>query len=310
MQPYLAYMVNKTLPKDVVEARRIVRRFKSFCRIVREAVQEKYNRCLATMRHPSRRANYTKGYPCMSWYFEDSSHRDGLSEGLVGEQRRVRLETGQVTAQHLPMFRPSSPEVKPLHHALVFIINTRWLAVLLELCCLEQEEEGFDPPTLRVQAPLYRQGPGYSMSSGCPAASSPVAAALAWVPHSSDPLPGRRLLYKVPFPLDRHIWGICPWLASDPFVERGSTWCGWWRLCVAGVTPFSSLCRSCRAPATFNKAMVKGFVVFAGLNLRRGRSQLAAGAACSSVKAGLVGRMSRRSLGCQPAGCSAFGLPR
>jgi hypothetical protein len=24
MQPYLAYMVNKTLPKDVVEARRIV----------------------------------------------------------------------------------------------------------------------------------------------------------------------------------------------------------------------------------------------------------------------------------------------
>jgi hypothetical protein len=25
MQPYLAYMVNKTLPEDVVEARRIVR---------------------------------------------------------------------------------------------------------------------------------------------------------------------------------------------------------------------------------------------------------------------------------------------
>jgi ribonuclease HI len=30
MQPYLAYMVNKTLPEDVVEARRIVRRFKAF----------------------------------------------------------------------------------------------------------------------------------------------------------------------------------------------------------------------------------------------------------------------------------------
>jgi hypothetical protein len=30
MQPYLAYMVNKTLPEDVVEAQRIVRRFKSF----------------------------------------------------------------------------------------------------------------------------------------------------------------------------------------------------------------------------------------------------------------------------------------
>jgi hypothetical protein len=30
MQPYLAYMVNKTLPEDVVEARRIVRRSKAF----------------------------------------------------------------------------------------------------------------------------------------------------------------------------------------------------------------------------------------------------------------------------------------
>jgi hypothetical protein len=28
------------------------------------------------------------------WYFEDSSHRDGLLEGLIGEQRRVRLEIG------------------------------------------------------------------------------------------------------------------------------------------------------------------------------------------------------------------------
>jgi hypothetical protein len=30
----------------------------------------------------------------LSWYFKDSSHRDGLTEGLVGEQRRVRLEIG------------------------------------------------------------------------------------------------------------------------------------------------------------------------------------------------------------------------
>jgi hypothetical protein len=30
MQLYLAYMVNKTLPKDVVEARRIVQRSKDF----------------------------------------------------------------------------------------------------------------------------------------------------------------------------------------------------------------------------------------------------------------------------------------
>jgi hypothetical protein len=30
MQPYLAYMINKTLPEDVVEARRIVRQSKAF----------------------------------------------------------------------------------------------------------------------------------------------------------------------------------------------------------------------------------------------------------------------------------------
>jgi hypothetical protein len=33
-------------------------------------------------------------YTPMSWYFEDSSYEDGLTEGLVGVQRRVRLEIG------------------------------------------------------------------------------------------------------------------------------------------------------------------------------------------------------------------------
>jgi hypothetical protein len=56
----------------------------------------------------------------------------------------------------------------------------------------------FHPPILRVQAPLYRQDPGYRVSSGCPAAGFPVAVALAWVPPLSVPLPGHRLLYKVP----------------------------------------------------------------------------------------------------------------
>jgi hypothetical protein len=163
---------------------------------------------------------------------------------------------------------PSTPEVKPLLPALVFILSTRCLIVLLELYCLEEEEEVFDLPTLRVQAPLYRRGPGYSTSSGCPAAGFPTAAALVWVPLVSVPLPGRRLLYKAPFPLDWHIWGICPRFASDPFVEEGLAWCGWWRPCVAGVTPVFSLCRSCRDPATFNKASVKCFVVFAGSGLR------------------------------------------
>jgi hypothetical protein len=30
MQPYLAYMINKTLPEDTVKARRIIRRSKAF----------------------------------------------------------------------------------------------------------------------------------------------------------------------------------------------------------------------------------------------------------------------------------------
>jgi hypothetical protein len=194
----------------------------------------------------------------VSWYFEDSSHRDGLSEGLVGNSDGSGSRLGKCRHITYPSSGPSSLEVKPLRPALVFIISTRWLIVLLELCCLEEEEEVFDPPILRVQAPLYRRGPGYRVSSGCPAASFPVVAALAWVPLSSVPLPRRRLLYKVPFPLNRHIQGICPWLASDPFVERGFAWCGWWRPCVASVTLVSSPYRSCWAPATFNKAMVKG----------------------------------------------------
>jgi hypothetical protein len=49
-------------------------------------------------------------------------------------------------------------EVTPLLPALLFILCTRWLTMLLELYCLELEEQEFDLPTLRVQAPLYRQG--------------------------------------------------------------------------------------------------------------------------------------------------------
>jgi hypothetical protein len=33
MQPYLAYMMNKTLPEDAIEARRIIRRSKAFVRL-------------------------------------------------------------------------------------------------------------------------------------------------------------------------------------------------------------------------------------------------------------------------------------
>jgi hypothetical protein len=42
--------------------------------------------------------------------------------------------------------------------------------MLLELFGLEEEEEDRISPRLRVQAPLYRQGPGYRLgnaSAGC-----------------------------------------------------------------------------------------------------------------------------------------------
>jgi hypothetical protein len=96
---------------------------------------------------------------------------------------------------------PSTPKVKPLLPALLFILSTRWLTRLLELYCLEVEEEVFDLSILRAHAPLYRQGHGYSLVSGWPTAGSYMAAVLTWAPPSSSPLSGRRLLYKAPFPL-------------------------------------------------------------------------------------------------------------
>jgi hypothetical protein len=74
---------------------------------------------------------------------------------------------GSYDTSMYPGFGPSTPEVKPLLPALLFILSTRCLTRLLELYCLEVEEEEFDLPILRDQAPLYRQGPGDSSVSSC-----------------------------------------------------------------------------------------------------------------------------------------------
>jgi hypothetical protein len=58
MQPYRAYMVNKTLPRDMVEAQRIVRWSKAFV-----VIQEKHIRRLAKMCNSPRRTSHTKRYP-------------------------------------------------------------------------------------------------------------------------------------------------------------------------------------------------------------------------------------------------------
>jgi hypothetical protein len=139
---------------------------------------------------------------------------------------------------------PSTPEVKPLLPALLFILSTWWLTRLLELYCLEVEEEVFDLPTLRVQAPLYRQGPGYSLVSGCPATGSSVATVLTWTPPSSGPLSWCMPLYKAPFPLgpaySEHMplvclgsfcgGGACPLRLVE--AERGWHHAGLWPLSI------------------------------------------------------------------------------
>jgi hypothetical protein len=67
---------------------------------------------------------------------------------------------------------------------------------LLELCCLKVEEDSISP-ILRVQAPLYRQGPGYMFGSDCPAVGFIMAVTLAQFPLSPAPLPGAGRFYKV-----------------------------------------------------------------------------------------------------------------
>jgi hypothetical protein len=55
--------------------------------------------------------------------------------------------------------------------------------MLLELFGLEEEEEDRISPRLRVQAPLYRRGPGYRLgndSVGCRLLSGGVLAVILW----------------------------------------------------------------------------------------------------------------------------------
>jgi hypothetical protein len=91
----------------------------------------------------------------LSWDFSDSSHGDGLTEGLDSVQRWVRLRIVQLRHHGYPGSGPSMPEVTPLLPAL-FLISSTVVTMLLELFGLEEEEEGSYLPSLRVQTPLYR----------------------------------------------------------------------------------------------------------------------------------------------------------
>jgi hypothetical protein len=91
-----------------------------------------------------------------------------------------------VTTQHVPRFRALLTRGKtPMSCLVLYYELMVGTMVLLELYCLEEEEDlvsdhfGSDPPIVRVQDPLYRQGPIYMFRLGCPAAGFAVAVTLA-----------------------------------------------------------------------------------------------------------------------------------
>jgi hypothetical protein len=154
---------------------------------------------------------------------------------------------GSYDTSMYPGLGPSSLKVKSLLPALVFILSTQWLTRLLELYCLEVEEEVSNLPTLRVQAPLYSRGPGYSFIIWLPGSS--MAAVWAWAPLPFGPLPGSRPLYKAPFPLRPAYSGYMPLVCLGSF--RGGEACllrlveaehGWRH---AGLRPLSILSGPC-----------------------------------------------------------------
>jgi hypothetical protein len=68
----------------------------------------------------------------LSWEFRDSSHGDGLTEGLDGGDDGSGLGLCQWRHLGYPCSGPSTPEVKPLLPA-CFLISFTVVTVLLEL---------------------------------------------------------------------------------------------------------------------------------------------------------------------------------
>jgi hypothetical protein len=118
------------------------------------------------------------------------------------------------------------------------------------------------------------------------------------------------MLYKVPFPWDRHLGGICPPFSLGSYRGEGSLAADWLDLVVALVTPILCPCRSCRGQPTFSKTAVGGFLSSApGSGLPRWNRQPAAGTAGPPGRAGLLIPEPWRLLGCQPTSSPALGMP-
>jgi hypothetical protein len=93
---------------------------------------------------------------------------------------------------------------------------------LLELFGLEEEEEGSDLPSLRVQTPLYRQGSDYRLDGRLPGCRLLRGHGLGVAPPSSDSLSNDGDFIKCICPLDRHLRGICSPFCLGSFRGEGS----------------------------------------------------------------------------------------
>jgi hypothetical protein len=111
--------------------------------------------------------------------------------------------------------------------------------MLLELFGLEEEEEdGSDLPSLRVQTPLYRQGSGYRLDGRLPGCRLLRGHSLAMIRWSSDsPSDGSHFI-KWLSPLDRHLGGISSPFCLGSFRGEGSC------LLVGGVRTWLAPCLS------------------------------------------------------------------
>jgi ribonuclease HI len=85
MQPYLAYMMNKKLPEDGVEAKRITRRSKAFVVLQGKLYKKEQNWRSEALRNAPRRASNIKGHTCRSMW---PSHQQ---QGNRGESISSRI---------------------------------------------------------------------------------------------------------------------------------------------------------------------------------------------------------------------------
>jgi hypothetical protein len=116
---------------------------------------------------------------------------------------------------------PSTSEVTPLLPALFLIISTV-VTMLLELFGLEEEEEGFALPSLRVQTPLYRQGSGYRLGGRLPSCRLLCGHGLGVIPSAPDSLSDGSHFIKWLSPLGRHLGGISSPFCLGSFHGEGS----------------------------------------------------------------------------------------